>query len=288
MANETGLDSSGISSSVPALLRTKALKARYAASMVWKHCMNGLEGDPFVKGAINKFGDTVTFQIMPSITVQDISTTDGSITRQEISPTQGTITIDSWKGAEVFVVDIVDAQSVIQWQDELSDAFGKAVSEAQDTSILALVANLTTNAQGDTNAFSDPKVLLAQRTLDTAKVPRMDRTWAISPTAEADLMTNDKFVIASATGFQRGLQVEGGRITGLYGTPVVVTPLVTPTSAQLDNVLFHKEAFGVVMQKDFKFEVRARTSFGTTYAASALYGVATLRDNHAVRSRSGA
>jgi hypothetical protein len=256
--------------------------------MVWKYALNGLEGDPFVKGAINKYGDRVTFQIMPDLTVQDISTTDGSITQQEIILTQGTITINKWKGVKVQVVDIVEAQSVIRWEDELAKAFGEAISEQQDIDVLTLVASLTTNPLGDANAFSDPKVLLAQRTLDDAKIPKDDRTWAISPIAEADLMANDKFTIASATGFQRGLQVEGGRITGLYGTRVVVTPLVTTTSSQRDNVLFHREAFGVVMQKDFKITNFGKVQFSREYGADALYGVAILRDDHAARVRSAA
>ena len=63
MANETGLDSTGISGSVPKVLKIKALKARYAASQVWKDCLNGVEGDDNVKGSIKRWGDTVTFQI---------------------------------------------------------------------------------------------------------------------------------------------------------------------------------------------------------------------------------
>lgn len=204
MANETGLDSSGMSGAVPALLRAKCLQNRYAKSQVWKHALNGIEGDEFVKGAITKFGDRVTFQIMPDLTVQDISTTDGSITQQEVVLTQGTITINKWKGVKVQVVDIVEAQSVVRWEDELAKAFGEAISEQQDIDLLSLVASLTTNPLGDATSFSDAKVLLAQRTLDDAKVPKEDRTWVLAPIAEADLMSNDKFTIASATGFQIG------------------------------------------------------------------------------------
>lgn len=287
-ATMTGLDSSGISGSVPALLRQKALKARYAASQVWKLVTNGIEGDAFVKGAITKFGDRVTFQIFPAITVQDISTTDGSITAQEIIPTAATITINKWKGMETDIVDIVGAQSVLDWESEFAEAFGKAISQQQDTDVLTLVGSLTTNALGDANAFSDAKILLAQRTLDDLKVPKEDRNWVIAPIAQADLLSVDKFTLANATGFGKGLQVENGRVSALYGTPVTTTPLVTTTSGKRDNVLFHKDAFGIVMQREFKMEKFARVQFAQPYAASALYGVATLRDNHAVWMQSAA
>lgn len=284
----TGLDSTGISTSVMKLLRVKALKARYAASQVWKNVLNGVEGDSFVKGNISKFGDTVTFQVFPTLTVQDISTTDGSITAQEVSPTAVSITINKWKGIEIDVVDIVEAQSVIDWESEFSEAVGKAISEQQDIDVLTLVASLTTNLQGDNTSFSDAKVLLAQRTLDDAKIPKEDRYWVIAPVAQADLLNLDKFTLANATGFGKGVQVDSGRVSALYGTPVTTTPLVTTTTDRRNNVLFHKEAFGVVMQRDFKIEKFSRVQFSTPYAASALYGVAILRDSHAVKVQSAA
>ena len=283
MANETGSDSTGISGSVPAWLRTRALKARYAASKVWKNCLNGVEGDALVKGNINRAGDRVTFQIFPSLSANDISTTDGSFTNTEISPTQATITINKWKNVSADLVDIVDAQSVLEWEAEFSDAFGKAIAQVQDDDILALVNDLTTNVVGDVgSALSDPAIRAAQLLLDNLEVPKEDRHWILSPVGHSDLLGNDKFTLANTTGFSRGVQVGDGRVVGLYGTPVEVSSRVPTTSGGKDNVLFHREAFGVVLQKNFRMEKFARTRYSTNYAGSALYGVATLRDNHAV------
>lgn len=288
MANETGLDSTGVSTAVPKWLRTRALKARYAAAKVWKNCLNGVEGDPLVKGQITKAGDTVTFQIFPELTASDISTTDGSFTSTEISPTAASITINKWKNVSADLVDIVATQGVLEWEAEFADAFGKTISQQQDSDILDLVASLTTNVVGALDAFSDGKVLQAQRLLDDLDVPKDDRHWVIAPVAHADLLAIDKFVLANTTGFSRGVQVGDGRVVGLYGTPVEVSTEVTTTNSMRDNVLFHREAFGVVMQKDFKMEKFARTRYSQVYAGSALYGVATLRDNHAVWVKSAA
>ena len=282
MANETGLDSTGISTSVPAWLRTRALKARYAAQKVWGHCLNVMEGDANVQGDIKRAGDRITLQIFPSLSASDISTTDGSFTNTEVSPTAVSVTINKWKNVSADLVDIVDAQSILQWETEFAEAFGKAIAQKQDDDVLALVASLTTNVDGTGGAFSDPKILAAQRMLDDLEVPKEDRTWVICPAAHSDLLGNDKFTLANTTGFTRGVQVDNGRVVGLYGTPVEVSSRVTTTSSLRDNVLFHKEAFGVVMQKNFRIEKFARTRYSTNYAGSALYGVATLRDNHAV------
>lgn len=281
MANETGL--SNVAGSVPKLWRVKALKARYAESKAWKLFINGVEGDPNVKGAITKMGDTVHFQIFPVLSVIDISTTDGSFTNNQVLPTDVTIVINKWKGVPADLVDIAGIQSVLDWESEFADAFGKAISQQQDVDLLNLAQSATwSNILGGSVAFSDPLILQAQRTLDDGKIPKEDRHWVIAPSAESDILSIDKFVLANTTGFSKGLQVEGGRITGLYGTDVTVTPLVNNTASVRYNVLAHKEAVGTVMQKNFTMEKFARTKFSQPYAGSALYGVAQLRSDHAV------
>jgi len=281
MANETGL--SNVSGSVPKLWRVKALKARYAESKAWKLFINGVEGDPNVKGAITRMGDTVHFQIFPVLTVVDISTTDGTFTNNQVIPTDVTITINKWKGVPADLVDIAGIQSVLDWEAEFADAFGKAISQQQDVDLLNLAQSATwTYVIGGAVPFADGLILQAQRTLDDAKIPKEDRHWVISPVAESDILGVDKFVLANTTGFTKGLQVDGGRITGLYGTDVTVTPLVNNTSAIRYNILSHKEALGTVMQKNFTMEKFARVRFSQPYAGSALYGIAQLRNDHAV------
>lgn len=282
MANETTL--SDVSSQVPKLWRVKALKARYAESKVWKLCINGIEGDPNVKGSITKMGDTVHFTIFPVLTVGNISTSDGSFTNQALTPTDKTVVINSWKSVNVDLTDIAGIQSVLDWEAEFADAFGKAISQQQDIDVLNLFQSATwtyTNGPTQNVPMSDGLVLLAQRTLDDNKIPKEDRHWALAPVAEADLLALDKFSLANTTGFTKGLQVEGGRITGLYGTDVTVTPLVNNTGGVRYNALFHKEAIGIVMQKNFTMEKFARVKWSQPYAGSALYGVAQIRQDHA-------
>jgi hypothetical protein len=282
MANETGLDTTGISTAVPAWLRRIALEARYADKRVWKHCFNGVEGDPEVQGKISQSGDRVTIQIFPSFSASDISTTDGTFTNTETSPTAKSITVNKWKNASALLVDIVDYQAVLDWETNFAKAFGKSIAVSQEDDLLALVVALTTNVDSSGGPFSDAKIRYAQRILDDGEVPKDDRCWAIAPVAHADILGDGRFTEANVTGFSRGVQVGEGRVVGLYGTPVEVTSRITTTSSKRDNVLFHREAFGVVTQKDFKMEKFARTQYATNYAGSALYGVATLRDNHAV------
>lgn len=282
MANETGLDSTGINTSVPAWLRTAALEARYASKKVWGHCFNAVEGDALVQGNITKKGDRVTVQIFPSMSTSDISTTDGSFTSSELSPTAVSVTINKWKNVSLDLVDIVDYQSILNWEKEFFKGAGATIGQKQDDDILALVAALTTNVDSSGGSFTDAKVRAAQILLDDLNVPKDDRVWIICPLAHGDLLADDKFTAANTTGFSKGVQVDDGRVVGLYGTPVEVTTRVTTTSSKRDNVLFHREAFGLVSQKDMSTGKFAKTRYSTTYYCSALYGTVTLRDNHAV------
>ena len=282
MANETGLDSSGMSGALPNWLRTVALEARYASQKLWQYAYNATEGDEMVSGQIKKAGDRVTIQIFPKLTASDISTTDGSFTDTEVVLTQATVIINKWKNISANLVDIVDAQAVLNWEREFARSFGAGIAEQQEDDLLALVNDLTTNIDSSGGAFLDPKVRAAQLMLDNLEVPKEDRVWGICHDAHADLLGADKFTLANQTGFDKGVQVDKGRVVGLYGTPVVATSRVTTTSSKKDNVLFHKQAFGVVMQKDFEMGKFAKTQYATKYHGSALYGVATLRDNHAV------
>lgn len=285
MANETG--STAASGSYPKLLRATALEARYAKGKVWTRVLNGVEGDGFVSGNIKKFGDTVTFQVFPTLTVGDINVDSGALANQVVTPTQASITINKWKGITASIVDITDIQSVLSWESELSKNFGGAISEQQDNDILSLVSGLTSNtALGGASPLTDPLVLQAQRTLDDAKIPQDDRTWVLAPSAETDLLALDKFVLAQNTGYDKGLQVENGHLQSLYGTKVVVTPLVATSAGVRQNVLMHRQTFGVAMQRDFKIEKFARVQFTQPYGASALYGVAELRDGHGIMVQS--
>src|ERR1700693_5089058 len=141
MANETGL--SNVAGSVPKLWRVKALKARYAESKVWKLFINGVEGDPNVKGAITKMGDTVTFSLFPVLSVVNISTSDGTFTNNQVAPTGANIAINIWKAVPADLVDIAGIQSVLDWEAEFADAFGKAISQQQDVDLLNLVQSAT-------------------------------------------------------------------------------------------------------------------------------------------------
>ncbi len=64
---------------------------------------------------------------------------------------------------------------------------------------------------------------------------------------------------------------------------VTITPEVTTSGSTAQNLMFHRSAFGLAIQKDVNIEKFARTQFADRLGGSELYGVAVLRDDHAVQ-----
>lgn len=284
MANETTKASLA---GVPAFWREKALKARYAKGKIWKTVLNAVEGDPGVVGKITKMGDTIHFTKMPTLTVGNVTIADGSFTNQVVTTSDVTIVVNLWRIVAVDVVDLAGIQTSLDWKSEFSTAFGEAIGEDQDVQLLTEMATVT-GIIGGAQAFSDALILLGMRTLDDSNVPEEGRHWALSPVAVSDLLALDKFTLANSTGFSRGIQTTEGNISGLYGVPVHKTPKVITASGVRENMLYHNEAFGVATQRNFKIEELARTKLSTPYIGHILYGLDTLRNDHALRVQSQA
>ena len=58
------------------------------------------------------------------------------------------------------------------------------------------------------------------------------------------------------------------------------SPEVLKVSTETKNLMWHKSAIGLAMQKDIKVEKFARTNFADRMGASELFGSATLRVDH--------
>lgn len=284
MANEIG--DSQVSVSYPELWRAEALQARYAKSVVV----------PFVLHAdeiVNKPGDTVNIDIMPSVAVNDVGA-DGSLTNQQLSLSQVQVVVNKWKEATVDIVDKATKQSIHDLVKEFSGAFGKALAQQQDVDLLAEYTNIT-NSVGDTGSptsMDDAMVRAALFILEDADI-LTDEAWGdvkffLRPRAELDLLGLSRFSEAQATGFSRGVQVDKGRLSGLYGIAASKTSRIPLSGSVYKNLLLHKECLAVATQSNFEIQRLAKTKLSTPINGNILYGVKTLRATYGVVLNSAA
>jgi len=257
--------------------RTVALKALFA-KMVAKNRITNVTED------ISEMGDILHVKINPKPTVGDITAATGAFTAEAVTISNVDLTINKWKYVAHDIVDIADIQSDIDLYNNFSQAFVPALGEQIESDIFALHSSMTANDPiGDAttgDAFGDGVIIPAGLVLDDLDISIEGRSWLLPPVAVAQLSKDDKWVDAHRTGLDKSVATTGFLNLDLYGTPGYRSTKVATSGSIRKTILCHKEGMMVGIQRNIKIEKFARTQFSTPFAASVLYGVAVLRNNH--------
>lgn len=276
MANEITVTQ--LAGSIPDVVRSVALKARYAKANMMNRIMS-------VDADVAKKGDRVSLSVLPSLSVNAVGA-GGSVTRQQVSITAVEVVVNDWAECTVDVDDQATRQSALQVLKEYSAEMGKALAAYQDGKVGGLYATLTgvtdIGTSADPTVMDDAKVRLAIQRLDNIDIPREDRMWLLAPSAHNDLLALSRFTEAQNTGFSRGVQVDNGRISNLYGDPVYVSNKIATVGGARANMYVHKEALGIGTQKNFKVTPLAKTQLSEAITADVLFGYKVVRSNHGV------
>jgi hypothetical protein len=154
----------------------------------------------------------------------------------------------------------------------------------QDLTLLA--STFPANTVGTFNTdLTDANYRRAVQYLDDARVPFPDRHLVLSPAQKNAILGIDKFIRYDATG-ERSM-VEIGKVPGeIYGAMCHVSPETYKTGNNTSNQMFHKDAYGLAIQKNIKLEQFARVGWLDDIGGSQLYGKSGLRSDHAVELRS--
>lgn len=211
---------------------------------------------------------------------------DGSLT--DSANTEGVvqITVDKWKGVAFNIPDILDAQSGYDLAKLYGEKVGYALGLVVEQDLLALYSSLSGSYQVGTAAtdLTDAQLRLANEKLDNNRAPMDDRHLVVLPHSRNVFLGIDKFVRYDSIPWPVGQNpIYKGNIGQLYGVDVHITPEITTSGSTAQNLMFHRSAFGLAIQKDVTIEKFARTQFADRVGGSELYGKAVLRDDHAVQ-----
>lgn len=237
---------------------------------------------------IARFGDIIHLPSVSNLTAGNISVSDGSLDSQSPTETEVLVTVDKWKGVVLKILDIAKAQAMPDFMAEYTSKMGYALGLAVEADLTALGAGFSQNVGAyNTNTMSDANLRDAIQKLDDARVPFGDRHLVIKPVIKNALLGIDKFVRFDAVSYGKGESpIVKGNLGEIYGVMVHVSPEVYKTGNNTSNMLFHKDALALAIQKDVKIEQFARTGFVTPVGASCLYGVKEVRDDHGIEMRS--
>lgn len=237
------------------------------------------------EGEIQKSGDTVHVVDISNLTVGNKSAST-DVTYEAVTEAKTSITIDKHKYAAFKEEDIVKAQSRIDLITEYSNKVGYALAKQIDTDLLNLYVNLGQSVGADNTDITAATFLSAIQFLDLADAPETDRAAVFTAGQKKAFLGVDQFVRYDATGIG-GQQnpIIRGQFGELYGVKVFFTTNVTTSGSPAGdhNLLFHKEAFALALQKDVRIQSQYDLdALAWKVVGDVLYGVTEYRDTFGV------
>lgn len=208
---------------------------------------------------------------------------DGSLADQAPSESVVQITLNRWMGVSINVPDILAVQSRYELMRLYAEKMGYALGLIVEQDLLGLYSSISATAGSGSADLSDVYIRNAVNSLDNARAPFAERHLIVHPNQRNAILGIDKFVRYDAISYEPGKSpIVKGDIGELYGVQFHVSPEVVSSSSVHKNIMWHKEAFGLAMQKDIKVEKFARVNFSDRMGASELYGFGILRNDHSV------
>jgi hypothetical protein len=237
---------------------------------------------------VSQKGNTVYIPDLSNLTAATKAAST-AVNFQAITENKTTLSIDTHIYAAFFVEDIAKAQSQYSLQSEYTSKAGYALSKQIDTSLMNLYSSITQEVGAGGTPVQDSALLQAINYLDEADAPGEDRNIVINPDAKMDIMNIDKFVRADVLPLivAKSSPIITGKLAGnVYGANVFVTNNVqsnTDGTVYKANLIFHKEAFILAMQKNIRTQTQYFLEYlGNGVVADALYGKTAYRSEFGV------
>lgn len=248
-----------------------------------------------------EMGDTLHIPDISNLSaVAKAANTD--VTFETITEDKTDVLIDKHYYSAFKLEDIVKVQANQDLQARYTEKVGYALAKKIDTDLLGLYTGLSQSVGSAGVAITDANLLTAIQYLDDADAPSGDRYLVVKPAQMKALLGIDKFVRADAVGYLASMSpITTGRLQGgdfnptevkgyfgqIYGISVYVSTNVATTGSSpvsTYNLLFHKDAFILVMQQDIRFQSDYNIrSLANEVVADTIYGVAEFRDAFAVK-----
>ena len=262
---------------IPELWQAGFLKALYAKGVARPRVLSA-DGD------VSEKGDILHIRIAPSLSVNDVGSTDGSVTNQSLTATEAQLTVNQWREVTFTILDKAMKQADDYLEPCLSSGVPAALASDIDAKILSLYSGLTTYTAVDASEGMDvDHMTSAFYSLANANVPMDDPnnvSWFFHWKQWPVIKKMSQISSAQITGEGMGGILKFA-VPDVLGAPVYFTTNVQ-TSTTHQNMLIHREAFACGVQKNINMEKFARTAKAQTYSTDVLYGVKTVRASHGI------
>ncbi len=258
------------------------LEALYARPGAWKHMRN-------FTADCSAFGETVGIPSFPRLTATDVTPETGSFAYDSTSVLPQTVTIDKLKAVAYSVPETVILQSKLDVKAAFAKEAAKAVTDAIDASMSALVASATTNTVGTYSAdLTEAYCLGALGKLvgNFANLSNPDDLCWILPTSQFGITHAFKAYASNFRIMAGNTDTEGGNdvramMDTLYGINVYwrndTAMIVTATH---HGGLFYRDSVGVAIQRNISMRqpMPIPGTINTELLTYCMYGVNTIKE----------
>lgn len=219
-------------------------------------------------------GKTVTVPIYPKQTAASL--TEATAPSFTAISTNGAVLTVSEVGLAAQISDLAMMASASNVVADIGRLFGEAIARKIDTDILSNVNSLSAGVGGAT-VTATPALLfqaiakLRAQGYDTSN----DCAIVLHPNVAYDIASTLTSTFAAPASQVGNDALRNGFMGTLGGVPVYQSSLVnnTGTAGDYNNVLFHRDAFGLAMMQDIRIESqREATKRGFDIVGSAIYG----------------
>ncbi len=204
-----------------------------------------------------------------------------AITYETIAEAVVTLTLNIWDYAAIGVEDIVEVQSNVNLRTQYENKMGYALAQDIDTKLATAPAGFSQTVGTLGTPFTDDNLRRAIQYLDDADVPEDGRFLVMTPAEKNDKLALDRWSNQLYRGGTGGEQVTRGRLgSEIYGLdPFVTTNLAKPSAGQGNNIVAHRDAYALIMQRGPKMHLFYDIDYFTWKVASEqIFGHGELRD----------
>lgn len=268
---------------IPVIYSKKAIIAREAQLVFADNSWRDLESEA-------SYGSSVKIPPVTNFTTVTAKNTSGNAATlyTSITETATTVTIGTWDYVGIALETFTETQADRDLMSLYAPKMGYALGKNLDTSIAAKVddGDITQTVGTLITELSYEDLLLASQYLDDANVPQDGRVIIVSPAQRAGFMKLDQFINGdySKLGQSASVASKQGNIGSFMGMPVFVTTQVDGSNAAgHDNVMMHKSAFALIVQKNITVHKAFDIDyFATKMTNEQIYGSAFVRTDHTV------
>ena len=167
----------------------------------------------------------------------------------DASTTAASITVDNWYQAASEISDLIGIEQEADYLAGAAKSCAYIINKKIDTSVGVLFStlNASTVYGADGQSFTDAIFRALVQTLDENDVPDDDRCIVGDPSTKNDLLAVDKFITVD---YVKTPVVPFGLFGTLYNAKVYITNNLTATTTGNYGVYSHRDAIGIVIQKN--------------------------------------